>query len=59
MQERAHLVNGSMAIESEPGGGTGILVSVPVDGHPRDCTSDVLLNHQAQPVPKRNVEVPT
>ena len=30
MQERAHLVNGSLAIESAPGGGTRIMVSVPV-----------------------------
>ena len=30
MQERAHLVNGSLAIESAPGGGTRIVVSVPV-----------------------------
>ncbi len=32
MQERAHLVNGSFAIESAPGGGTRIMVSVPVAG---------------------------
>jgi PAS domain S-box-containing protein len=30
MQERAHLVGGSFAIESAPGGGTRIMVSIPV-----------------------------
>jgi PAS domain S-box-containing protein len=30
MQERAHLVNGSFAIDSTPGGGTRIMVCVPV-----------------------------
>jgi PAS domain S-box-containing protein len=32
MQERAHLVNGSFAIESAPGDGTRILVCVPLAG---------------------------
>ncbi len=32
MQERAHLVNGSFAIESEPGRGTRIMVCVPLTG---------------------------
>jgi PAS domain S-box-containing protein len=34
MKERAHLVNGSFAIESAPGGGTRILVCVPLAGDP-------------------------
>ena len=32
MKERAHLVNGSFAIESAPGGGTRIMVCVPLAG---------------------------
>ncbi len=34
MKERAHLVNGSFAIESAPGGGTRIMVCVPLAGDP-------------------------
>jgi signal transduction histidine kinase len=34
MKERAHLVNGSFAIESTPGGGTRIMVCVPLTGDP-------------------------
>jgi signal transduction histidine kinase len=33
MKERAHLVNGSFAIESAPGGGTRIMVCVPLPGN--------------------------
>jgi PAS domain S-box-containing protein len=36
MQERAHLVNGSFAVESKIGGGTRILVTVPLAAQPKD-----------------------
>ena len=54
MQERAHLVNGSFAIESGASGGTRIMVSVPVIGMLGDEASGAW---PGQPAPRNRAEV--
>jgi PAS domain S-box-containing protein len=57
MQERAHLVNGSFAIESTPGGGTRIMVCVPVAANSGGESSGVWLGAEAAFLSSANEEV--
>jgi PAS domain S-box-containing protein len=59
MQERAHLVNGSFAIESKIGVGTRILVSIPINGTREDSLLSPLTKEDDPTTTESSLEVIT
>ena len=57
MKERAHLVNGSFAIESTPGGGTRIMVCVPVAGEAVAESGGAWTRRKPEPLARASEEV--